>query len=259
MTQLFDTALIRQHLHRARKLGYVDFLLKRAQDDLEERLQAILRPFPDRLDWGTPTGENALHDLEQVPHQPASLDLITSILALQNVNDLAGALIQLRQILKPDGLLIGCLLGGRSLHELRQAFLQAESEGQGGATPRVAPQIDVRDMGALLQRAGLKLPVTDVDTVTVRYNNPLDLMHDLRRMGLTNALHARSKRFLRRNVLMRACDVYASHFSDPDGRIRATFELVWFSGWAAHESQQQPLKPGSAQISLTQILKPTSS
>jgi SAM-dependent methyltransferase len=257
---LFDRPTVQKRMVRAYQLGYADFLLKRAQADLNERLQAVLRPFPERLDWGTPVdpmgnmGEHSLVDLESVPFAPESFDLITSLLALHTVNDLPGTLIQLRRVLKPDGLLIGCLLGGNSLVELRQSFLHAESEGEGGASPRVAPQIDVREMGGLLQRAGFCLPVTDIDTLTVRYSTPLALMHDLRCMGWTNVLHARSKRFLRRDVLMRMCAHYAENFSDPDGRIRATFELVWFSGWSAHESQQQPLKPGSAKKRLAEAL-----
>jgi SAM-dependent methyltransferase len=253
--QLFDATLLRKRLARAYQLGYADFLVARAKDDLSERLQAVLRPFVQRTDWGTPTGEHAFTDLENVPFEPQSFDLITSLLALHTVNDLPGTLIQLRQALKPDGLFMGCLLGGNSLTELRQAFLLAESEGEGGISPHVAPHIDVREMGGLLQRAGFQLPVTDVDTVCVRYASTLALMHDLRRMGWTNALNARSKRFLKRDVLLKACAHYAEKFSDSDGRIRATFELVWFSGWAAHESQQKPLKPGSAKTRLADVLK----
>jgi SAM-dependent methyltransferase len=251
---LFDQIAIQKRLVRAYQLGYADFLVARAKDDLSERLQAVLRPFVQRTDWGTPMGNYALADLEKVPFEPQSFDLITSLLALHTVNDLPGTLIQLRHALKPDGLFMGCLLGGNSLTELRQAFLFAESEGEGGISPRVAPHIDVREMGGLLQRAGFQLPVTDVDTVCVRYTSPLALMHDLRRMGWTNALHARSKRFLKRDVLLKACAHYAEQFSDSDGRIRATFELVWFSGWAAHESQQKPLKPGSAKTKLADAL-----
>ncbi len=284
---LFDMSLMRTRVERAHQIGFEDFLVKRAVEDLDERLQAILRPFPAALDWGTPlSGVRAVlsaHNkgalfyqaglslaglnfadaqlithLEHVPFAPLSFDLITSLLALQSINDLPGALVQLRRLLKPDGLFIGCLLGGNTLTELRQAFLQAESECDQGVSPHVAPHIDVREMGGLLQRAGFKLPVTDVDTVIARYDTPLGLMHDLRRMGLTNALTARSKRFLRRDLLLRACDIYQSRFADGDGRIRATFEIVWFSGWAEHESQQLPLKPGSAKMSLIDALNPRS-
>lgn len=275
---LFDISGLRKRVQRAHHIGFVDFMMKHAINDLSERMQVILRPFPDVLDWGTPTvsvqaalssqgkGERfyrvgfehtypqLVSDLELVPFVPQSFDLITSLLALQSVNDLPGTLIQLKRALKPDGLLMGCLLGGHTLTELRQAFLQAESELNQGVSPHVAPHIDVKEMGSLLQRAGLKLPVTDVDTLIVRYDHPLALMRDLRAMGLTNVLTARSKRFLRRDVLMRMCEVYMERFSDADGRIRATFEIVWFSGWAEHESQQKPLKPGSAKMSLIDAL-----
>ena len=174
----------------------------------------------------------------------ASLDLVVSALALQFVNDLPGTLIQIRRALKPDGLFLAAMIGGDSLAELREAFAQAEAEVEGGVSPRVAPFADLRDLGALLQRAGFALPVTDVDRVTVRYASPLALMHDLRRMGAGNALSERRRTPLRRATLRRVLEIYAERFADPDGRIRATFEIVWLSGWAPHESQQQPLRAG---------------
>jgi SAM-dependent methyltransferase len=177
-----------------------------------------------------------------------------SLLALQGVNDLPGALIQIRRALKPDGLLVAALLGGGSLAELRQAFAQAEGELEGGASPRVAPFADLRDLGGLLQRAGFALPVTDSDLFHVRYASPFGLMRDLRRMGLTNALNDRRKTPLRRATLLRAAEIYAERFADPDGRVRATFEIVWLSGWAPHESQQKPLRPGSAKMRLADAL-----
>ena len=163
-------------------------------------------------------------------------------------------MVQVRRALKPDGLFLAVLLGGASLSELRQSFAEAESERDGGVSPRVAPFADVRDMGALLQRAGFALPVTDIDRVTVRYASAFALMADLRRMGATNPLVERRRVPLRRATLMRMADIYAARFSDPDGRVRATFELVWLSGWAPDESQQQPLKPGSAQTRLADAL-----
>ena len=193
-------------------------------------------------------------DEEALPFRDASLDLVVSVLALQFVNDLPGTLIQIRRALKPDGLLLAALAGGDTLIELRQAFAAAEAEVEDGVSPRVAPFSDVRDMGALLQRAGFALPVTDVDRITVRYGSPLALMHDLRRMGATNPLVERSRRPLKRATLMRMMEVYAERFSDPDGRIRATFEIVWLSGWAPHESQQKPLAPGSARQRLADVL-----
>jgi SAM-dependent methyltransferase len=163
-------------------------------------------------------------------------------------------LIQIRRALKPDGLLLAALAGGDTLIELRQAFAAAEAEVEDGVSPRVAPFSDVRDMGALLQRAGFALPVADVDRITARYGSPLALMHDLRRMGATNPLVERSRRPLKRATLMRMMEVYTERFSDPDDRIRATFEVVWLSGWAPHESQQKPLTPGSARQRLADVL-----
>ncbi|MGL5361285.1 MAG: methyltransferase domain-containing protein, partial [Bosea sp. (in: a-proteobacteria)] len=242
-------------------------------------LSAILREFKAAADIGTPlppardmlarhekVGAVQRHSLvtepglaqtllgETLPLEPQSLDLAVSLLALQAVNDLPGALIQIHRALRPDGLFIAALLGGQTLHELRQAFLMAETEIEGGASPRVAPFADVRDMGGLLQRAGFALPVTDSETVTVRYSTPLGLLHDLRAMGLTNPLVARRRGFLRRATLMRMLEIYAERFSDADGKVRATFEIVWLSGWAPHESQQKPLRPGSAKSRLADAL-----
>jgi SAM-dependent methyltransferase len=179
---------------------------------------------------------------------------VVSALALQFVNDLPGVLVQIRRALKPDGLLLAALLGGETLTELRQSFAEAESDIEGGVSPRVAPFADLRDLGALLQRAGFALPVTDVDRVTVRYDSVFGLMHDLRRMGATNALLARRRTPLKRATLMRMAEIYAQRFADDDGRVRATFEIIWLSGWAPHPDQQQPLKPGSAKARLADAL-----
>jgi SAM-dependent methyltransferase len=196
-------------------------------------------------------------DEEALPFRDASLDLVVSALALQFVNDLPGTLIQIRRALKPDGLLLAALAGGDTLTELRQAFAAAEAEIEDGISPRVVPFSDVRDMGALLQRAGFALPVTDIDRVTARYASPISLMHDLRRMGATNPLLERSRRPLKRATLRRMTEIYAERFADRDGRIRATFEIVWLSGWAPHESQQKPLAPGSARQRLADVLGTT--
>jgi SAM-dependent methyltransferase len=193
-------------------------------------------------------------DEEALPFRGGSLDLIVSALALQFVNDLPGTLIQVRRALKPDGLLLAALVGGDTLSELREAFAAAETEIEGGISPRVAPLAGLRDAGALLQRAGFALPVTDIDRLTVRYASPIALMHDLRRMGATNALRERRRRPLKRALLERMSDIYGERFSDADGRIRATFEIVWLSGWAPHERQQRPLKPGSATHRLADAL-----
>jgi SAM-dependent methyltransferase len=196
-------------------------------------------------------------DEEALPFADGSLDLIVSGLSLQAVNDLPGVLVQVRRALKPDGLFLAALFGGETLTELRQSFTVAETELDGGVSPRVAPFADVREMGALLQRAGFALPVTDVDRITVRYSTPFRLLRDLRRMGAANPLAERRRVPLRRAILMRAMEVYAERFADPDGKVRASFDIVWLSGWSPHESQQQPLQPGSAKQRLADALGTT--
>ena len=196
-------------------------------------------------------------DEEALPVADGTLDLVVSGLSLQAVNDLPGVLVQVRRALKPDGLFLAALLGGDTLAELRQSFATAESELDGGASPRVAPFPDLRELGALLQRAGFAFPVTDVDRVTVRYATPFALLHDLRRMGAANPLVERRRVPLRRATLMRAMEVYAERFADPDGKVRASFDIIWLSGWSPHESQQQPLRPGSAKKRLADALGTT--
>ena len=193
-------------------------------------------------------------DAELLPFAPESLDLAVSVLALHAANDLPGALAQMRRALKPDGLFLAAFLGGDTLIELREAFATAEAEVTGGASPRVAPFTDVRTAGALMQRAGFALPVVDQDRHTVRYASALHLMRDLRAMGVTNVLIERDRRPLRRAVLMRTVEIYGERFADPDGRVRATFDIISLSGWAPHESQQQPLRPGSARLRLADAL-----
>lgn len=268
---LFDRALLRERQKRAAEAGAVPFLLDRIAEDMAERLHAVLRDFRCAADIGTPgdqvrgalsarVGELSRVDLpvdesEAVRLLPDSLDLAVSGLAFQFVNDLPGLLAQIRRALKPDGLLMAATIGGDTLTELRQAFAMAEAELEGGISPRVAPFADLRDVGALLQRAGFALPVTDVDRVVVRYNDPFALMHDLRRMGATNVLTERRRRPLRRATLLRMAQIYHERFADADGRIRATFDIVWLSGWAPHDSQQKPLKPGSAKARLEDAVK----
>ena len=265
---IFDRRLLRARLARAAAIGPATFLLDRVADDIAERLSAVLRTFDIAVDLGTPTDAvrraiagrvgtvaSVVADEEALPFRDASLDLVVSALALQFVNDLPGTLIQIRRALRPDGLFLAAMIGGDSLAELRAAFAEAEAEVEGGVSPRVAPFADLRDLGALLQRAGFALLVTDVDRITVRYASPLALMHDLRRMGAGNALTERRRTPLRRSTLRRLLEVYAERFADPDGRIRATFEIVWLSGWAPHESQQQPLAPGSAKTRLADALR----
>jgi SAM-dependent methyltransferase len=268
---LFDRVLLRVRQNRAAKLGPATFLLDRVAEDMADRVAAVLRDFGKAADVGTPGDQVrsalaprlgdiaavALPDDERAPLalEPARLGLAVSALALQFVNDLPGVLAQIRRALKPDGLLLAATIGGDTLTELRQSFAVAESELEGGLSPRVAPFADLRDLGALLQRAGFALPVTDVDRVVVRYGDAFGLMHDLRRMGATNVLTERRRRPLRRATLLRMAQIYHERFADPDGRIRATFDIVWLSGWAPHESQQKPLKPGSAKASLEAAVK----
>jgi SAM-dependent methyltransferase len=268
---LFDRALLRARRGRALRAGPATFLLDRVAEDLAERLQAVLRQFASAADIGSP-GDQVRHALaarvgqvarielpelesEPLPLQPESIDLAVSALAFQFVNDLPGVLTQIRRALKPDGLLLAAIIGGDTLTELRQSFAAAEAELESGVSPRVAPFADLRDLGGLLQRAGFALPVTDVDRVVVRYDSAFALMADLRRMGATNVLVERRRTPTRRATLLRMAQLYDERFADADGRIRATFDVIWLSGWAPHESQQKPLKPGSAKASLEAAVK----
>jgi SAM-dependent methyltransferase len=289
---IFDRALLRRRRMRALRLGASTFLLERVAQDLAERLATVMRHFEWAVDLGGPDdlvrralsatgqvssiarldplihalrlrqrGEEKLSptfavigDEELLPFRDGSLNLVVSALVLQFVNDLPGTLVQIRRALKGDGLLLAALLGGESLTELRQAFAIAETETEGGISPRVIPFLDVQAAGALLQRAGFALPVTDVDRITVRYDSALALMRDLRRMGAGNPMVERSRRPLKRATLRRVIEVYDQRFADRDHRIRATFDIVWLSGWAPHESQQKPLAPGAAQHRLSDAL-----
>jgi len=268
---LFDRALLRARQNRALRNDPATFLLDRVAEDMEERLHAVLRDFSDVADIWTP-GELlrkpsrdrfksvAQIKLEQsgpeiLAFAPESLDLVVSGLAFQFVNDLPGVLAQIRRALRPDGLLLAAMIGGDTLTELRQSFAAAEVECEGGVSPRVAPFADLRDVGALLQRAGFALPVTDVDRVVVRYHSAFALMLDLRRMGATNILVERRRTPTRRATLLRMAQIYGERFADADGRIRATFDVIWLSGWAPHESQQKPLKPGSAKAGLAEAVR----
>lgn len=199
-------------------------------------------------------GDGLISSPDRVPFEPASIDLAVSLLAFQEANDIPGLLIQIRRALKPDGLFLAAFAGSGTLAELRESLLAAETEISGGASPRVIPFADVRDAGALLQRAGFALPVADVETVTVRYQSMFGLLRDLRAMGATSTLLDRPRKPATRQLFARAAEIYAERFSDPDGRIRATFALVWLSGWVPHASQQKPLKPGSGQVSLAKVL-----
>ena len=193
-------------------------------------------------------------DDEALPFTGESFNLVTSVLSLHAVNDLPGTLVQIRRTLKPDGLFIGAMFGGETLKELRHAFAAAEAEISGGASPRVSPFADVRDLGGLLQRAGFSLPVADVERTTVHYRELTRLFVDLRALGETNVLAGRSRKGLRRGTLARLVQEYAARFSDDEGRHVASFDIVYLTGWAAHESQQKPLAPGSAKTRLADAL-----
>ncbi len=283
--RIFDRELLTRRRLRAAGLGGdSDFLFQHAGEDMLDRLSLIQRQFPVVLNLGggravlaphlrrlagTTTvidadtadglladaaGFSVVVDEEALAFKTGSIDLAVSCLALQLVNDLPGTLLQLRHALKPDGLLLVTLLGGRTLHELRDAMLVAESEVEGGVSPRVAPFADVRDLGGLLQRAGLALPVADSDALEVGYASAFDLMRDLRHMGWNNMLAQRKTTFTRRATLMRAAEIYAERHARPDGRVRATFEIITLTGWAPHESQPKPLRPGSAKARLADAL-----
>lgn len=282
--RVFDRSLIaRRRARAARGPEEADFLLREGADGLADRLAMVNRSFARGVALQGRFGRLAevlgetgkieslivtegdpglaaagtidlVCDDEHPPFADESVDLVASSLSLQWVNDLPGSFIQIRRALRPDGLFLAALLGGATLAELRETLMEAEMGVTGGAAPRVAPFADVREIGALMQRAGFALPVVDSDTTTVRYATMRDLMVDLRRMGWSNALVARSRAPLRRDVLDAAGELYAARYADSDGRIRATFEIINVSGWAPHESQQKPLAPGSAQMRLADAL-----
>ncbi|MBN9244970.1 MAG: methyltransferase domain-containing protein [Mesorhizobium sp.] len=284
MQPIIDTSLWLARKRRALAFPVpgADFLMQRAAEDLADRLSAVERHFSRAAALFCQTGTVAealaasgkvaevirveadpallsgaagrIAPFETVPFEPESLDLAVSVLSMQAMNDIPGFLAQVRRALKPDGLFLGALAGAGTLAELRESLLAAETELAGGVSPRILPFADVRDAGALLQRAGLALPVADIEDTTVRYDTLFDLAADLRAMGETSPLADRSRKPAGRRLFARAAEIYAERFSDPDGRVRASFSLVWMSGWAPHASQQKPLKPGSAKVSLTKIL-----
>jgi len=268
--QIFDRALYAARARRARLLG-PDILSRTIAVELSERLDVISRNFAKAAIVAADpapiaailrasgkvaeiTGLEASAD-EHLPLAPESLDAMFSILDLQTVNDVPGALIQMRRALKPDGLFLACLFAGDTLTELRQSWLEAEARLTGGASPRVAPMIDVRELGSLLQRAGFALPVADLDRTIVRYADAVALIHEIRSLGLSNVLTGRSRRPVTKALLAEAAATYQRRFADTDGRIRATIEVAWATAWSPHESQQQPLKRGSAKMRLADALK----
>ena len=287
----FDRRAHRSHRCRAaRRLDDHDFLLREVAARLVDRLDDVKRDFPTVLDLGCHGGElgqliagrrglttlvqcdlspamvgrardangASAHvlaaDEERLPFTDGCFDLVLSNLSLHWVNDLPGTLVQIRRVLKPDGLFLGAMLGGATLHELRGALMEAELACEGGASPRISPFAGVRDAGDLLQRAGFALPVADCDTITVTYEGALALMHELRGMGESNAVRTRRQGFSRRATLMEAAAAYQRHHAAKDGRIPATFEVIYLGAWAPHPSQPKPLAPGSASKRLAEAL-----
>lgn len=286
MDIIFDTARIAANRHRALRNNDAKaaFLLDIAAEELGERLAVVERTFEQAVELHGATGAAARAakatgkidhltrvesekgyvtaddtfieaPLEDIPLEPQSANLILAPLSLHLTNDTPGVFIQIRRALKPDGLFLAAIPGSGTLQELREVLLAAEIEMTGGASPRVIPFADVRDVGGLMQRAGFALPVIDAETYTVRYDSIFPLMRDLRAMGMTNPLAERSRKPLTRAFFLRAAEIYAERYSDPDGRIRATFSMIYVSGWAPHESQQKPLRPGSAKVRLADALK----
>ena len=289
---VFDRAAVRAHRDRA-AAGFAergDFLVREVGERLVSRLADVKRQFARVLDLGCHSGQlgpllnrqaapellieadlsstmvaraagsaRLVADEEWLPVRASSLDLVVSTLSLHWVNDLPGALIQVRQALKPDGLLLAAMLGGDTLFELREAFLQAEAGQEGGARPHVSPFPDVETLGTLLQRAGFALPVVDSDRITVTYESTEALMHDLRAMGETNAAQARARHFARRATFRAAATCYRETFGGADGRIPATFQVLYLTGWRPHDSQQQPARRGSGTLPLTEVFRPDGS
>lgn len=281
----FDRSLLAERRRRAAaRAGEHDFLLHRIAENLAERLGIIKRTFALSANIGAHhgvlsrrlrriesvgmmvdveavaellvacDGPRVQADEELLPFGDATLDLVVSGLSLHHVNDLPGTLLQIRRALKPDGLFLASLLGGSTLGELGAAWLAAEAEITGGASPRVAPAIDLRDLGGLLQRAGFALPVVDSDVVQVAYSSPLALMGDIKAMGASNVLNARQRSLTRRDVLARAAQIYEQRHARADGRVLATFEILTVTAWAPDPCQQKPLKPGSAAMRLADAL-----
>jgi SAM-dependent methyltransferase len=287
---VFDRRLLRARRERA-AAGFSradasgpDFLVREAALRLVERLEVVNRSFPLAAELGCHTGPladaltpaagigtllqldsahgmaaraaglKAVADEEALPLKEGAFDLVVSLLSLHWVNDLPGTLIQVNRALKPDGLFLAALLGGDSLIELRHSLMMAEIALEGGVSPRVSPFLGVQDGGALLQRARFAMPVADSDRLTVTYADPLALMRDLRAMGASNAVLARRRTLLRRATLFEALRLYREEFGQTDGRVPATFELIWLTGWAPGPDQPKPLRPGSARMRLADAL-----
>jgi SAM-dependent methyltransferase len=285
MMHVFDRRTVRERRDRAAPgFSAFDFLFREVGNRLADRLLDVTRQFPRALDLGCHTGalKAALHDggkiddlvqcdlseamarqagglrlvsdEEALPFAESCFDLILSNLSLHWVNDLPGSFVQVRRCLKPDGFFLAAILGGDTLIELRDSLMAAEIEIRDGVSPRLSPFMQISDAGALLQRAGFALPVIDADKIVVTYDTMFALLADLRAMGETNAATARSRQFTPRALFLRAAELYRERHANADGRIRATFEVIYLHGWAPHESQQQALRPGSAQTRLADVL-----
>jgi len=277
--RIFDQPLRRTHLGRA-AVARPGFYAQTLAAEIESRLALILRDFGTTLLFGPAAGEirsglagthrlgriitaavtpdpgiDLVFEDEASPLAEASLDCAISLFSLNSVNDVPGSLTQFRMALKPDGLFLAGLFAGRTLVELREAWLAAEAELKGGASLRIAPFADMRDLGSLLQRAGFALPAVDIDLTTVRYKDALALMREIKALGFQHALAERSRQPVSASLLARAAAYYDAHYADADGRVRATVETAWLIGWAPHPSQQQPLRPGSAKARLADALK----
>jgi SAM-dependent methyltransferase len=267
---IFDRKLYLARLERTKSIR-PDILSQSIATELAERLEPITREFnhacliavdPEPIATAI-RASGKVKNLEVLepavseilPLKANGFDAIFNILDLHLVNDVPGALIQMRHALVPDGLFMACLFAGQTLNELRQSWLEAEDLVTGGVSPRVAPMIDVREMGGLLQRADLALPVVDLDRTIVRYPDAIALIHEIRSLGLSNPMTGRSRKPVTRNLLGEAISIYQQKYSDDDGRIRATIEVAWATAWGPHESQQKPLKPGSAKFRLADALK----
>ena len=276
INNIFDRRALRRNRDRAgQNPGDHDFLLREAAMRLHEKYSEINRNFQTIVDLGARrgilgelmTGKQVIGqdlsgkfpgihlraDEEFLPWRPASLDLVLSNLSLHAVNDLPGCLAQIRQALKPDGLFLCALFGGETLNELRSCLMEAEVKLHGGARPRISPFVDIRSAGALLQRAGFALPVAETDRITVTYENAFKLMQDIKNMGEGNILTKRFRGLTTARLMREMAKIYAEKFTDARGRITATFDIITLMGWAPHESQQQPLKPGQGKVSLTEV------
>lgn len=276
--EVFDRHLLRRRRDRAAPhISHYDFLYAEVAEQLAERLSVVKKEFPlvvnlgsapgvafekragteriIRMDMSSAMKPDVVADEEFLPFRNGSIDAVISNLNLHWVNDLPGTLLQIRQALKPDGLFLGALLGNESLKELRQCLMEAELAVTGGASPRVSPFADAHDIGALMQRAGFALPVVDSDVITIQYANPLKLMQDLRGMGASNATYNRLMKPTRRSVIMKAAHLYHEKFADAESFVPATFHVIYAIGWAPHENQPKPLRPGSAQNKLAEALK----